>query len=300
MVSWSMIGDVTSADGFRGSTMGMRRFFYVASLLVFAAGVPLFVGSTRTGRYFAWTIKSPLTAAFLGANYWAAIVLEVVAARQRVWARVRVAFVPVLVFTLATLVVTLVHLDRFHLHGGAFVTRLSTWLWLAIYIVVPPAMIVLGARQLRVSGADPERSHRFPAFFGRAVAAQAVVLTGLGAALLIAPVSTASIWPWALTPLTGRAIGAWLFGMGLGTAQAVWEDDFERARIAFVAFGVAVLLQFVALARYGGELDWPSLSGIAYLAVLFGVLALSVLGLLGERFPIGFSPSGRSRRTGRA
>jgi hypothetical protein len=295
-----MIGDVTSAEEYRGSTTGVRRFFYVASVLVFAAGVPLFLGSTQTARYFAWTIKSPLTAAFLGANYWAAIVLEVLAARQRVWARVRVAFVPVLVFTVVTLVVTLVHLDRFHLHGGAFVTRLSTWLWLAIYIVVPPAMIVLGARQLRVSGTDPARSHRFPAFFGRAVAGQAVVLTGLGAALLIAPVSTASIWPWALTPLTGRAVGAWLFGMGLGAAQAAREDDFERARIAFFAFGVAVLLQLVALARYGGELDWSSVSGIVYLAVLLGVLALSVVGTRGERFPAGFWPSRRSHRASRA
>jgi hypothetical protein len=286
--------DVTSAERYRGSTPGLRRFFYIAAFLVFAAGVPLFLGSTRTDRYFAWTIKSPLTAAFLGANYWAAVFLEVLAARERVWARVRVAFVPVFVFTLITLVVTLVHLDRFHLHGGAFVTRLSTWLWLAIYVGVPPAMIVLGLRQLRVPGVDPERSHRFPAFFRRAVAAQAVVLTGLGAALLIAPVSTASIWPWALTPLTGRAIGAWLFGMGLGTAQAVREDDFERARLAFVAFGVAVLLQLVALARYGGEMDWSSVAGVVYLAVLFGVLALSVFGLIGGRLRTGLSP-GASR-----
>src|SRR5438105_2404442 len=114
---------MSSGPDYRGSTTGIRRFFYVAASLVFAAGVPLFVGSTHTGRYFAWTIKSPLTAAFLGANYWAAIALEVLAARQRVWARVRVAYVPVLVFTLATLVVTLVHLDRFHLPCRAAAVR---------------------------------------------------------------------------------------------------------------------------------------------------------------------------------
>jgi hypothetical protein len=284
-----MIDGVTSAGAYRRTTTGLRRFFYVAAFLVFAAGVPLFLGSTQTARYFAWTIKSPLTAAFLGANYWAAIVLEVLAARQRLWARVRVAFVPVFVFTLVTLVVTLVHLDRFHLHGGAFVTRLSTWLWLAIYILVPPAMVILGTRQLRVSGTDPERSCPFHLVFRQAVAVEAVVLTGLGAALLIAPMSTAGIWPWALTPLTGRAIGAWLFGMGLGAAQAVRENDFGRTRIAFVAFGVAVLLQFVALARYGGELDWSSVSGVAYLLVLLGVLALSVVASLGGRAATGIS-----------
>jgi len=55
-----------------------------------------------------------------------------------------------------------------------------------------------------------------------------------------------------------------------------------------------VLLQLVALARYGREMDWSSVAGVVYLAVLFGVLALSVFGLLVGRFRIGFSP-GASR-----
>src|SRR5438445_6962750 len=236
MASSMMIGAVTSGTEYRQTTRGVRRFFYVASFLVLAEGAVLFVGSTHTARYFAWTIKSPLTAAFLGASYCAAVALEVLAARQRVWARVRVAFAPVLVFTFVTFVVTLVYLDHFHLHGGALVTRLSTWFWLAVYAVVPPVMIILGALQLRVSGIDPARSHLFPPFFRGAVAGQAVVLTAFGGALLLAPVWTAGVWPWTLTPLTGRAIGAWLFAMGFGAAQAAWEADFECARIAFIAF----------------------------------------------------------------
>jgi len=274
---------VTSGAEQRGLTTGVRSFFYVVSVLVFAVGAILFVGSTHTARLFAWTIKSPLTAAVLGANYWAAVALELLAARQRAWARVRVAFGPVLAFTFLTLVVSLIHLDRFHLHGGELLTRLSTWFWLAVYAVVPPVMVVLGARQLRGHGSDGPRSRPFPAFFGRAVAVQAVVLTGLGGALLLAPSSTASIWPWTLTPLTARALGAWLFGMGLGAAQAVWEADFERTRIAFVAFGVAVLLQLVAVARYGGEIDWSAFSIVLYLATLLGVLGLSLFALLGAR-----------------
>jgi len=66
--------------------------------------------------------------------------------------------------------------------------------------------------------------------------------------------------------------------MGLGSWWAVREADFERARIAFAAFGAAVLLQLVALARYGGELDWRSASAAGYLAVLLGVLALAHFG----------------------
>src|SRR6266849_5011445 len=112
-----MICVVTSAAEYRRLTTGPRRFFYVAAFLVLAVGTILFLGSTHTARYFAWTIKPPLTAAFLGANYWAAVALELLAARERVWARVRVAFAPVLMFTLVTFFVTLIYLDHFHLHG---------------------------------------------------------------------------------------------------------------------------------------------------------------------------------------
>ena len=36
--------------------------------------------------------------------------------------------------------------------------------------------------------------------------------------------------------------------------------DFERARISFLAFSLAVLLHLVALARYGGQVDWSPVS----------------------------------------
>ena len=47
----------------------MRALLAVAAVLVFLAGTQLFVFSTRTARYFAWTIDPPMTAAFLGAHY---------------------------------------------------------------------------------------------------------------------------------------------------------------------------------------------------------------------------------------
>src|SRR5712691_4655031 len=51
----------------------MRVALYVGSFLVFLAGIQLFVLTTRTDHYFAWTIANPFTAAFLGAFYWTAI-----------------------------------------------------------------------------------------------------------------------------------------------------------------------------------------------------------------------------------
>ena len=43
--------------------------------LALIAGFLLFPLAEETDRFFSWTIQPPLTAAFLGAAYWAAFVL---------------------------------------------------------------------------------------------------------------------------------------------------------------------------------------------------------------------------------
>src|SRR5215469_1133989 len=133
----------------------MRRLLYVAAVLVLLAGFHLFVFSDHTPRYFAWTIHNPLAAAFLGAGYWASVVFEALAARQRIWANARIAVPTVLVFTLLTLVATLLHLNLLHL-GGRFAvsTRLVTWAWIGIYVVVPLLLLIILAVQLRTPGGD--------------------------------------------------------------------------------------------------------------------------------------------------
>ena len=59
----------------RAHSIGLRRFYSVAIVLVTSVGFFTFVLSEDTKRLFAWTINPPLTAAFLGANYFAAFFL---------------------------------------------------------------------------------------------------------------------------------------------------------------------------------------------------------------------------------
>ena len=66
---------------------GMRVLLYVAAVLVLLAGFQLFVFTDRTATYFAWTVRNPLAAAFLGGAYWASVSFEALAARQRIWPR---------------------------------------------------------------------------------------------------------------------------------------------------------------------------------------------------------------------
>jgi hypothetical protein len=93
--------------------------------------------------------------------------------------------------------------------------------------------------------------------------------------MLLAPAAVATWWPWDLTDLTARAIGAWLVGLAVSAAGVAWEDDARRSRP--VGSGALVLpaLAGIGLARYSGDVAWSSPASWAVLAVL---LAWAVLG----------------------
>jgi len=263
---------------------GMRRLLYVAAVLVLLAGFQLFVFTDNTAHYFAWTIRNPLGAAFLGAGYWASVAFEVLAARQRIWANARIAVPTVLVFTVLTLVATLLNLGQFHL-GGQFAisTRAVTWAWIAIYTVVPLLMVIILAVQLRTPGGDPPRSVPLPGWVYGLLAVQAVVLLGLGVALFAAPGQAASWWPWTLTPLLAQATGAWLIGFGVAAAHELAERDARRLLPASFSSVLLVVLQLIALARYPGRFEWSSAAGVIYLAFLVMMLVTGGVALARAR-----------------
>jgi len=258
----------------------MRRLLFTASVLVLLAGIQLFAFTGRTGHFFAWTIANPLSAAFLGAGYWAAVAIEALAARQRLWANARIAVPAVLVFTVLTLAATLTHLDQLHL-GARFpaATQIVTVAWIAIYLLVPALMLVLLAVQARTRGADPPRSAGLPAWLYLMLAAQTIILLGLGTALFAAPAQSAPLWPWKLTPMMAQAIGAWLIALGVAAGNAMLERDPHRLRPAAVGYILLAVLLFIALARYPHQFAWQSASGTVYLIFLTTMLLTGTAGL---------------------
>ncbi|HEX6149583.1 hypothetical protein [Nocardioides sp.] len=254
----------------------MRRLLLVAAVLVFLAGLQLYLFPLRTADWFAWTIDVPMTAVFLGAAYWSSAVLEIAGARSATWDRARLGVWTVLVFTTLTLVVTLVHLDKFHLgaeHPGS--ARSVTVGWLAVYLVVPVVMVALIWLQSRHGGATAarvERERPHPVLRWLLVLL-AVVLLGLGVALLLFPLDAARLWPWPLTELTGRAVGAWLVGLGWAAAHARLIDRLPSIRPLGLTGATFVLFQAIALLRHGDALTWSSPTAAGYVAGL-AVIAL--------------------------
>ena len=248
---------------------GMRRLLFTAAVLVLLAGVQLFVFTGRTGHWFAFTVADPLSAAFLGAGYWAAVAIEALAGWQGVWANARIAVPAVLVFTVLTLTVTVTHLGQFHLGAGfAAGTQAVTVAWIAIYVAVPALMVILWLRQVRTPGADPPRAAGLPGWLSVLLAVQAAVLAGVGVALFAAPVAAAPLWPWTLTPMMAQAVGAWLIGLGVAAGQMLAERDARRVRPAAAGSVLLAVLLAVALARYPHQFHWESASAITYLTIL--------------------------------
>src|SRR5215469_16511269 len=180
-------GEPRAAAGRRPLVPGMRRLLFVASVLVLLAGFQLFVFTGRTDTFFAWTVVNPLAAAFLGGSYWASVSIEALAGRQQLWANARIAVPAVFVFTVLTLVATLMHLGQFHL-GARFETgtRIVTVAWIAIYVLVPLLMLIVLVVQARTPGSDPSRSASLPTWIYALLATQAIVLLGFGVALFAA------------------------------------------------------------------------------------------------------------------
>jgi hypothetical protein len=263
---------------------GTRVLLGAFAVLTVLAVVALFVLAGNTRNTFAWTIEPPLTASFLGAGYAAGSVLVLLSLRQSAWANVRVPFLTIFVFVVLTLVATLLHLDKLHFDDdfGALglVAKGAAWFWLAVYVLVPVAMLVLLVVQDRAPGADPPARHPVPGVLRVALAVESAALAAVGALLFVDPANATSVWPWPLTPFTARVTAAWLLAFGLATALAAVAGDLHRLRTATIAYTVFGALVLVSLLRYGDTVDWGR--PIAWVFVLL-TAAVTATGASGWR-----------------
>jgi peptidoglycan/LPS O-acetylase OafA/YrhL len=148
---------------------------------------------------------------------------------------------------------------------------------------VPVLLALALADQLSASGEDRRGERRLPRLLRRALIVEGAVLLLAGALLLIAPGAADDIWPWALTPLTSRAIGSFLFGIGLAALIAVRDDDplsFRGAALAYTALG---LLELLALNVHIPDLGDRPAATTLYAAFWVAVVATGAYGLRAAR-----------------
>lgn len=261
----------------------MRFALGVGAFLVFLAGAQLFVLTERTDHWFAWTIAVPLTAAILGAFYLSAIPLAALSATRRAWADARVGVPGVFVFLVLTLATTILHLDKFHLHDADRTARGAAWLWLGIYAADPVLLLIAWVQQSRTKGVDSPRTAPVPNSYLTGLGMQSAVVLAVGASMFAFPGTAVHLWPWPLTPLTARAVSAWLIGLAIVLAWSVRERDWRRLEPATIAYVILGVLQLVAIARYPDAVDWSRPVAWIYLTMLVAITATGVIGTAAAR-----------------
>ena len=238
----------------------MRASAWPLLILAAANGAYLFFLPSQAESDYAWPIVPPATAAFMGAGYLAGLVAAcLMIFRARYWRSVYPLLPAFIVLSVLLLAATLIHADRFRWDFA------PTWIWTAVYAVIPVAAGLLWWMQSRANRDDPAADPG-TSMVRRPALIAGVVVTMVGLALLIAADNLIERWPWMLTDLTSRVVGAWyaLSGVMLlvvGAGLRRWHEAIVP--FATVATWTALIMLLPALY----ELD----TGDAAFAVWFGL-----------------------------
>jgi hypothetical protein len=250
------------------------RFMYWSIIVAtFLLGLGTFALTEDTETYFAWTIAPELSATFLGAGYWAGVILLLWSVREPYWARARVV-IPV-AFTLSgtLLLTTFIHLGRFHMDA------VVGWAWLISYCLLGPTLGYAVYRQLREPGDDPPVLAPIEGWFRPVISLQSAVMFFFGFVLFVLPGVGQDIWPWQLSDLTSQAIGGVLLAHAISVPALLRENDWSRIAAPMLSYTALGTLHLIAIARYTDVLDWDTFGGWAYLAFVISVLVMGLYGM---------------------
>ena len=223
-----------------------------------------------TGRLFAWHIKPTLTAMVLGSVYLGGAYFFFRAFRATEWHTVKGGFVPVGTFATLMGVATIAHWDKFtHTH-------VAFWLWAGLYFTTPFLVfwVFLANRKHDAPATDADLQLSVGVSRIIAVVGGLSLLTGVF--LFLLPNQAVTVWPWTLTPLTSRVLGA-IFCLGVAGLGALFDRRWSSARVLLQVAALMLALIVIAGARATGEFDSANAMTWLISAGFVGVLAAIVV-----------------------
>lgn len=259
-----------------------RVLAFVLVPILVTAFVILYGFPADTGRLFAWTIRPTLTPMVLASAYLGGAWFFVRVTRERRWARVGAGLLSVTLFATLLGVATVVHWDRFN-HG-----HVAFWLWATLYLVAPFLVLAAWVANTQVAATPRPDELRLGPGARVVVAAGGGLALAQGLLMFAFPSLVIPVWPWLLTPLTCRVVGA-VFCLGSAGLVVLRDSRWVRLRLMVEVEVVMLTLILVGAVRARADLyadrplTWLLLAGFA--ATLVASLVLWRAMARRERMP---------------
>jgi hypothetical protein len=223
-----------------------------------------------TARLFAWPIKPPLTPMVLGSVYLGGAYFFARAVRATRWHTIKGGFPPVATFATLMGIATILHWEKFTHSHVAF------WLWAGLYFTTPFLIAGVWIVNRRFEDRTADDDVLVPEQMTRVIGAIGVLAAAMSAFLFLFPQAAIDVWPWTLTPLTARVMGA-IFALGLAAVGAFTERRWSVYRLLVQV--EMVMLALILVSGVRGAADWDPSNVLTWLfaAGFAGVLAASVL-----------------------
>jgi hypothetical protein len=232
----------------------------------------LYVSPQPTGRWFAWDINPRMTAAYMGAGYLGGAYFFLHTIFGTRWHRTAGGFFPVTAFTVAMLIVTIIHWGRFEL------THLPFLAWLLLYIFTPVLLPWTWLRNRPADSGSPEVEDAIVPNLARwALLVLGVCLLLFAVVTIISPSFAMQIWPWTLSELTARVLGGWSALLAVGGILISREDRWSAWRVGLESIALWHVLVLIAAVlnrlefKDGNLVNWYLISVVL---VLTGMVIL--------------------------
>ncbi len=229
----------------------------------------LYFRTSETGTLFSWNIAAPMSAIMLSAAYLGGTYYFIRVLFERRWHRVALGFVPVAAFSLVLGISTLLHLNVFN-------RNLPFYTWAFLYATTQFIFFGVWLHNRRADPGTPEvRDFVYPMWVRVLLGVAGLANMVLCLALLINPNLIIAGWPWALTPLTGRAIASLFAFQSLFLFNMARDPRWSSVKLVVEVLWLGILAMATGIVRTWSSFD-PSRSSTWIFVI---VVALVVIGL---------------------
>jgi hypothetical protein len=264
----SRVAELVRDDRVLPLSRGVSRFILPFLIIGFLVLYPF---PDATDWAFAWTIHPTMTPMTLASAYLGGAYYFYRAQRAAQWHHIKSGFPAVALFAALLGIATVLHWDRFHHHHVAF------WIWTALYFVAPFLVLAAWLANRRHEAPARIEETRLPSAVRWMLAVTGALATVTGALMFLAPATVIPIWPWLLTPLTCRVIGA-IFCLGSALLVVLVDSRVATMRLMLEVALIMIVSIDVAAVRARGEfftdrpLTW--ILALGFVSMLLGCASL--------------------------